>query len=65
MYIWSMCDPGVLEVRERASYPLELKLQKVIGCHVGTGIEPRTSTRAACVLNYWTISPVLHDSICV
>jgi hypothetical protein len=41
----------------KVSDPLELEPRAVMSCHVGAGIEPRSSGRAASVLNHRAISP--------
>ena len=46
--------------QKRASDPLELELQTVVNLHVGAGIEPGSSGRAASALNHWAISSSIH-----
>lgn len=38
--------------QKRVSYPLELELQMIISCHVGSGNFPGSSGKAESVLNH-------------
>jgi hypothetical protein len=49
--------PGACKGQRRASEPLERELQTVMSCHVGAGIEPRSSVRAESALNNRVTSP--------
>ena len=51
MYISTMCVLGALKDQKRASELLEVDLQLVGSRHVGEGIEPRSSARAASAPN--------------
>ena len=46
-------------VSRSINYLVELKLQKIMSYHDGTGTEPTSSVGSASVLKSWDISPVL------
>jgi hypothetical protein len=44
--------PGISQGQERALEPLEVKLEMVVCCHMRLEIEPGSSARGTCALNY-------------
>jgi hypothetical protein len=51
---------SVLQVKKRASCPLDLELQMVISHHWVLGIKPGSSARTANALNHGAVSLALH-----
>lgn len=58
----TMCMPGAHGGQKKASNPLELELEKVVGHHAGIPTEPGSSVRAVHVLNR-AISPPFVFSV--
>lgn len=52
VYLGSRCVSGSHGNQKRALHPLELKLQMVMCCHLGVGMEPKSSGRVAGALKH-------------
>ena len=69
MSLWAANVHSALKGKERMTHQLEMELQIVASCHVGTGnqnqvlrLEHGSSGRAASALYHWSISLALDIS---
>lgn len=57
--------PGAHWGQKRTLSPLELEWWTVVRCHVGAGIEPKSSLRTTGALNNGTVSPTQSEAFCL